>query len=255
MGTAFIDESCGLPVDRQRHFMNHPDVFPYYWIDAVDTLGDPVMDRVMPLPWHIVDANTVITWEDAGMSCNVIASHKNFLFALGMKELAEDGVTDVEYRDKVWWSHPAEPNGIPFSWRPTSAEPSSIAGYVTLGRGGKIIGGESLRDSFVIYSEDAMNVMDYVGDALGWRRRTVSASANLMGKEGVVEVKGRSTGATTSWPDGNTMQSIVHKGLGLGCCQRQQQPQTELGGSLRKLQRGLVCGAISHGWVLTRLCL
>ena len=96
-----------------------------------------------------------------------------------MKEQTE------EYRDKVWWSHPAEPfDGIPFSWRPTSEQPDSIAGYVNLGRGGAIVGGESLRDSFVIYSEDAINVMDYVGDALGWRRRTVSSSADLVGKEG-----------------------------------------------------------------------
>ena len=121
-----------------------------------------------------------------------------------------------EYRDKVWWSHPAEPDGIPFSWRPTSQQRDSIAGWVSLGRGGAIVGGESLRDSFVIYSEDAMNVMDYVGDALGWRRRTVSGSANLMGKEGVVEVKGQQyfIGRDDIMAfDGNTMQSIVHNRL------------------------------------------
>ena len=32
----------------------------------------------------------------------LIRSHKNFLFALGMQEGPD------EYRDKVWWSHPAE---------------------------------------------------------------------------------------------------------------------------------------------------
>ena len=87
---------------------------------------------------------------------------------------------------------------------------------MSLGRGGAIVGGESLRDSFVIYSEDAMNVMDYVGDALGWRRRTVSGSANLMGKEGVVEVKGQQyfIGRDDIMAfDGNTMQSIVHNRL------------------------------------------
>ena len=61
-----------------------------------------------------------------------------------------------------------------------------------------------------------MNVMDYVGDALGWRRRTVSGSANLMGKEGVVEVKGQQyfIGRDDIMAfDGNTMQSIVHNRL------------------------------------------
>jgi hypothetical protein len=221
-GTSFVNVDESLWSSCQIGnvtFMNHPDVFPYYWIDAVDTLGDPVMDSVLPLPWHIIDKDTVVTWEEAGKSCSVLSSHKNFLFALGMKEFEkEDGSpgADVEYRDKVWWSHPCEPNGIPFSWRPTIEEPSSIAGYVNLGRGGKIIGGESLRDSFVIYSEDAMNAMDYVGDALGWRRRTVSANANLMGKEGVVEVKGQHyfIGRDDILAfDGNTMQSIVHNRL------------------------------------------
>ena len=46
----------------------------------------------------------------------------------------------------------------------------SIAGYVNLGKGGKIVGGESLRDSFAVYSEDSISMLDYVGDALGWRR-------------------------------------------------------------------------------------
>ena len=48
---------------------------------------------------------------------------------------------------------------------------------MNLGRGGSIVGGESLRDSLVIYSEQAINVMDFTGDALGWRRRTVSSEA------------------------------------------------------------------------------
>ena len=78
------------------------------------------------------------------------------------------------------------------------------------------MGGESLRDSFVIYSEDAINVMDYVGDALGWRRRTVSSSADLVGKEAVVEVKGIQYFISRSdimMFDGNSMQSLLHNRL------------------------------------------
>ena len=80
--------------------MNHPDLYPIYWSDE-----SGVVNNCVPLPWHITEE----TWEDAGKSCRVLASHKNFLFALGMQE----GMN--EYRDKVWWSHPAEPDGIPFS--------------------------------------------------------------------------------------------------------------------------------------------
>ena len=200
-------------------FMNHPWVFPYYWIDAVKDDGSPVMDRVMPLPWHIEGDGTIITWGDVDKSCSVICAHKNFLFALGMKEFDQDVGpvgADVEYRDRVRWSHPVEPNGIPFSWKETAFQPDSIAGYVNLGRGGKVVGGESLRDSFIIYSEDAISALDFVGDALGWRRRSISANVNLVGKECVVEVKGQHffLGRDDIMAfDGNGIQSIVHNRL------------------------------------------
>lgn len=184
-------------------FMNHPDIHPIYWVDQAE--GDGIAQAEW-LPWHAGSE----TWAQAGMSCRVIASHKNFLFALGMKEQT------AEYRDKVWWSHPAEPDGIPFSWRITAEQPDSIAGYVSLGRGGAIVGGESLRDSFIIYSEDAINSLEYVGDALGWRRRTVSSSADLVGKEAVVEVKGVQYFISRSdimMFDGNQMQSLLHNRL------------------------------------------
>ena len=160
-----------------------------------------------PLWWHIGEE----TWDDVGNSCRrILCSHKNFLFALGMQEGPD------EYRDKVWWSHPAEPNGRPFSWRPTSEQPDSIAGWVNLGRGGSIVGGESLRDSFVIYSEQAINVMDFTGDALGWRRRTVSSAAGLASSEALVEVQGThffvSPGDIQTF-DGNSIGSIMHNRL------------------------------------------
>ena len=179
-------------------FLNHPDYFPIYWVDVTGSINDAEL-----LPWHVTEE----TWEDKDYSCRAICSHKNFLFALGMKE------GNDEYRDKVWWSHPAEPNGIPFSWRPTLEQPDSIAGYVNLGRGGSIVGGESMRDSFVIYSEDAINVMDFTGDAIGWRRRTVSTSADLIGKEAIVEVKGMQYFISRDdimQFDGNSMQSLTH---------------------------------------------
>ena len=184
-------------------FASHPDFYPVFWRNEG---GDGKVGECEVLPWHV----GAESWQDKDYSCRAICSHKNFLFALGMKE------ADEEYRDKVWWSHPSEPNGIPFSWRPTSEQADSIAGYVTMGRGGAIVGGESMRDSMVIFSESAVNVMDFTGDALGWRRRTVSASADLIGKEAVVEVKGQMFIISRSDImvfDGNTMQSIIHNRL------------------------------------------
>lgn len=185
-------------------FFNNPEFNPFYWING----GEERPNDLEYLPWHIGD--TTETWQDAGMSCNIIRAHKNFLFALGM------GTPDGQFNDMLHWSHPAEPNGIPFSWRPTIEEPSSIAGYLNLGRGGAIVGGESLRDSFVVYSEEAINIMDFTGDALGWRRRAVSETAGLTNPHSLVEVKGAHmffTGDDVLMFDGNSMRSLMHNRL------------------------------------------
>ena len=213
-GTTWVDKSgslsfSGLESDMWSScsignvtFLNHPDLYPIYWTNIGDNTGD-----FEALPWK---AGTAETWASKGYSCQALCSHKNFLMALGMKEGIE------EYRDKVWWSHPTEPNGIPPYWDITADQPDSLAGYVQLGKGGKIIGGESLRDSFIVYSEEAISALDYTGDALGWRRRTISSSADLVGREAVVEAKGQHffIGRDDIMAfDGNSMQSIIHKRL------------------------------------------
>lgn len=183
-------------------FLNNPEFNPLYWVDG-DSLNPGNLEY---LPWHIGEE----TWLDAGMSCNIMRAHKNFLFALGM------GTPSGQFNDMLHWSHPAEPNGIPFSWRPTIEQPDSIAGSLSLGRGGAIVGGESLRDSFVVYSESALNVMDFTGDALGWRRRAVSETAGLVNPHSLVEVKGSHmffTGDDVLVYDGNAMQSLMHNRL------------------------------------------
>ena len=192
-------------------FFNNPEMTPIYWRDE-DGVG---VEDIQYLPWHIgydADADQVVTetWADVGMSCNIIRAHKNFLFALGITN--DKG----QFNDMLHWSHPAEPNGIPFSWRPTIEQPDSIAGSLSLGRGGAIVGGESLRDSFVIYSESALNVLDFTGDALGWRRRAVSETAGLVNPHALVEVKGSHmffTGDDVLMYDGNAMQSLMHNRL------------------------------------------
>ena len=192
-------ERWSTAITGEVMFANHPSIGPFYWLEG--NVQIPFND----LPWSPTQ-----TWDDAGKSCNTIRAHKNFLFGLGMTENGED------YFDRVRWSHPAEPNGIPFSWEETAIDPSSLAGYVTLGGGGRIIGGQSLRDSFVVYSDSAVNIMDFVGDALGWRRRTVTSTAGLLSKESLIEVRGQhfflSYDDILTF-DGNQMVSLLHNRL------------------------------------------
>ena len=143
--------------------------------------------------------------------CRQLKSHKNFLFALGMTEA--DGSF---YEDRVRWSHPCEPNGIPYTWQGPDVDRSSLAGFVTLGRGGMVVGAESLRDSFVIYSQEALNVLDFTGDALVWRRRTLSQTAGLVSDRALVEVGGMHfiiSNEDIIMFDGNQAQSLLHNRL------------------------------------------
>jgi len=184
-------------------FMNHPDSFPMSWLD-LNNADNFVCEW---LPWSPEKG----TWEEAGCSTFAIRSHKNFLWALGMVEGGET------YPDRVRWSHPMESNGYPYTWEPPNdVDASSIAGYVDLGRGGAVVGAESLRDSFVIYSAEAISVMDFTGDALGWRRRVISSSAGLISKEAVVEVNGIHYFMSRDdilMFDGNQVTSLLHNKL------------------------------------------
>lgn len=123
------------------------------------------------------------TWHDKNYKCNVIRAHKQFLFALG---LIENG---VEQFNSYRWSHPADVNGIPFTWDETDL--SAIAGKDAIGAdSGDIIDGSSAGDRFCIYSERGIVALDFVGDEFVWRKRPISSIAGLLNRDCVVEVDG-----------------------------------------------------------------
>ena len=185
-------------------FLNHPELQPVYFSSATSGISN--------LPW----SKDEDSWANI-CSAKILCSHKNFLFALNTGESPgiQRAITDT-FADRVRWSHPVAPNGIPYSWEPAPRDPSSLAGFVTMGRGGEIVGGESMRDSFVIYSDYAINVMDYTGDQLMWRRRTVSQSDGLVSKEAVIEKNGQHFFISKEdilMFDGNQVRSMLHNKL------------------------------------------
>ena len=195
-------------------FLNHPDKYPIFFPNATG-------QSAQELPWSDDQGGdgrpSGDNWEPF-CRAKILCSHKNFLFALNTREassIQRAGGFD-QFDDRVRWSHPVQPNGRPYTWVPAPADPSSLAGFVTMGRGGQIIGGESMRDSFVIYSDYAINVMDYTGDQLMWRRRTVSQSDGLVSKEAVVEKNGQHFFISKEdilMFDGNQVRSMLHNKL------------------------------------------
>ncbi|RLB98768.1 MAG: hypothetical protein DRH90_21435 [Deltaproteobacteria bacterium] len=176
--------------------LNNRVLYPLYWTGS---------GAVKELPWDIAAG---LTWKDKGFTCDSLRSHKNFLLALSLHE-------SIDKPDSFRWSHPADENGIPFTWDETN--PAGIAGIQSLGGdGGRIIDGLSLRDSFIIYSQNAIDVLDLSGDEFVWRRRSLSATVGLLSKDCVVEVKGKHylmTDGDIVVNDGNSIVSIAHNAI------------------------------------------
>jgi len=151
--------------------INNPQTFPLYW------------DQSPASNFTYLEFSPGVTWADKGYTCQVMRSHKTFLFALNLVE----GPNDIP--DGYRWSTSADINGLPYTWDETDL--SALAGKAALGgNGGQIIDGLSLRDSFVIYSENSIDILDYTGGEFIWRRRELSNTYGLLSINSIVEIKG-----------------------------------------------------------------
>lgn len=175
--------------------LNNPQSFPEYW--SPQTISQKMQDLKF-------DAAT--TWRSRGFKCNVIRSHKNFLFALNLNE---GGIAQPNaYR----WSHPADVGGLPFSWDPTDL--SSIASKESISDSSyEIIDGLSLRDEFCIYMSRSIHLLQYVGGEFTFQRRELSNSVGCLATDCVVEAVGSHFILTTGdivMNTGSTISSVLN---------------------------------------------
>lgn len=95
----------------------------------------------------------------------------------------------VPMPDSYRWSHPADANAIPASWDETDA--AFIAGLAALGaKSRNIIDGRSLKEAFLIYSEDSINSLYLSGDGFVWNRTEVTSATGLHRPECIAELNG-----------------------------------------------------------------
>ena len=175
--------------------INNPQGNPEYWSPQS---GGQIMQPLL------FSAGT--TWAAASKSFQVIRSHNNFLFALN---LVEGG---VEQPSSYRWSHPADINGLPFTWDETDASGLASIEQI-LGDSGHIVDGLSLRNSFCIYSERGINILDFTGDEFVFRNRELSSTYGLLNRNSIVEVEGIHYflgDGDIFMNDGNSVRSIVH---------------------------------------------
>lgn len=176
--------------------INNIQHYPEYWSPQFTTQ-----------PMQFLKFDAANTWQAKSYRCKVMRAHKNYLFALNMTEVG------TEFPNVYRWSHPADINGLPFTWDETDT--SAVAGRAQIGGNlGDIVDGLSLRDSFCIYSERGINILDPTLDEFVWNRRELSSTVGLIAPELVAEVKGThfllvDDDIVTN--DGNTINSIAHK--------------------------------------------
>ena len=86
----------------------------------------------------------------------VMRPFKNYLVALGITKASVDQPTTVK------WSSPADPGEVPFTWDVNDATNDAGENFLS-DTSGAIVDGKKLKDTFIIYKEDSVYSMRYVG--------------------------------------------------------------------------------------------
>ena len=151
---------------------NNPQTHPEFW--SPQSVGQ----ILQPLQF---DASN--TWADVGLSAQVVRSHKNFLIAMNIQE----GVDELHNTIRI--STAADINGLPYTWDETDISGLAVK-FQLGGDSGQIIDGLSLRDTFVVYSEQGIDILEFVGGQFFWKSKELSSTVGLLSKNSIAEVKG-----------------------------------------------------------------
>jgi hypothetical protein len=175
--------------------ITNPGSFPQYWPDQ-----NPAV-LLEELPW-----SPGVTWDEANQNCQIMRSHKQYLFAMNLFDGAN------QYPDAVGWSVPADIGGIPETW--DYLDTTNTAGRTWLaGSGGDIVDGHSMRDAFCVYRQSGISVFDYVGGPFVWQIRHLSSTIGLIAPDSIAEVKGTHFligDGDIVVNDGNKVVSLLH---------------------------------------------
>lgn len=121
--------------------------------------GVAIMNNGSDVPQALISGDNYFqdlpNWDPA-YRAKIVRPFKNYLVALNI--LRESQVMNTV----VKWSSPADPGNVPYTWDIT--DPTNDAGETPLAdTAGAIVDGKKLRDSFIIYKEDSVYSMRYVG--------------------------------------------------------------------------------------------
>ena len=157
--------------------------------------GIPILNNSSDVPqmWNPVNFATpqqllqdLSNWP-AGVTCKSIAGFKQFMIAMDVSKTS--GGTTTNYPRLVKWSHASSFNSVPSSWDETDAT-LDAGEYELADTTGGIMLGKQLRDSFIIYKDDSIWGMNYIGPPFIFRFYEISQQFGALSRHSVIEVEG-----------------------------------------------------------------
>lgn len=107
--------------------------------------------------------------------CSSLRAFRNFLIAMDVTKGAQ------RYRQMVKWSSSADPLTVPGTW--DEGDPTNDAGENSLSdTNGDVIDGLPLRDVFIIYKDDSIYGMQYIGGQFIFRFYQIFKNVGLLSK-------------------------------------------------------------------------
>jgi len=154
------------------------------WTGAV-LGGIPILNNGVDVPqmWRPPGAGNRLSplgnWP-TGYSAGAMRAFRRFLIAM---DITKGG---VNYSKMVKWSHPAPVGDIPPSW--DEADETRDAGEIEIGdTEGPVLDGVKMRDQFVLYKNDSVHWMQYVGGVEVFRFPGIFDSFGMLAKRCAVE--------------------------------------------------------------------
>lgn len=122
---------------------------------------------------------TLSNWP-GNTTCEVMRVYKQFLVGLNIVK------TGVRYPTTLKWSHPADPGFVPQSWSET--DPTKDAGEYTFSETGDwLVDCAPLRDSNIVYKENTVWGMQYIGGVDIFRFSKLFGTFGALSRNCVVE--------------------------------------------------------------------
>lgn len=177
-------------------------------INGVPVVNNGVDDPQMFTPIQTSTDLQLLTGWNTNWKAEVIRQYKNFLVAINVTK------SSVVYPHMVKWSDVADSGTVPDDWDETSTV--NLAGETHLSEtDGVLVDGVQLKDELILYKEDAVYGMQYVGGSFVFRFRRIRGLGGILAQNCAIEFQGGHfvVGGPNSYDiyihDGQTAKSIA----------------------------------------------